>query len=270
MSDTPLYIPYFRDNNLWLDYRAGVKGNSFTWAWERKTTDVQYLAIHHSVTNIRPDWVGVDGARKYADEIATFHISGRGWGGIGYHMIVCPDGYLTYVGDMGTARANVANINEKVVGICMIGDFTKHLPTDAQIHSMHELTWWFDGQRAVWTNLKTPWDTMVQGHKELNKLFGNPGTACPGSSYPVDMKERIKNDIPYTAPPTPPTPPPVTQPPETGDPEPPPAVTPPPTPPSPCCQELQVQINNLTQRVTELENKSVWDLIKKTPSPYQK
>ena len=77
MSNTPLNIPYFMRNNLWLDYRAKIYGNSYTWNWERATTDVQFLAVHHTVTNVRDSWVGEDGAKKYADEIAKFHVDIR-------------------------------------------------------------------------------------------------------------------------------------------------------------------------------------------------
>lgn len=253
MSNTDLYIPYFRENNLWVDYRKGIAGNSFTWSWERSTKEVQYLAIHHSVTNIRKTWKGEDGAKKYADEIAKIHLDIRGWGGVGYHLIVCPDGTLVYVGDLGTARANVANFNEKVIGICMIGDFTKHLPTDEQITSMHELTNWFDSQRAVWTNLAPDWDAMVKGHKELNKMLGIGATACPGSSYPVDMKERIKNNVVYSPQPEP-------EEPEVPSPH------PEPEPSDPIKEDIQqnaLEIQLLNERVTKLEKQTIWDILRR-------
>lgn len=193
MADTPLHIPWLVDNNKWDDYRLRIWGNSFTWNWERPTHQVQYLAIHHSVTNIRPDWK----PRQYADEIALIHKK-RGWAGVGYHFIVAPDGTVMYVGDVGTARANVLDNNEKVIGICMVGDFTKHLPTDEQITSMHELTSWFMQQLATWPNLKADYNEAVRGHKELCQMFNLPATACPGSSWPVDMKDRIKHGIVYT------------------------------------------------------------------------
>lgn len=280
MSNTDIYIPYFRDSGKWLDYRQGIWGNSYTWDWERKTTDLQYLAIHHSVTNVNPDWVGTEGAKKYSDQIASIH-KARGWAGVGYHFIICPDGTLVYVGDAGTARANVANANEKVMGICLIGNFTKHLPSDQQIHSAHELTWWFDSQRAVWPNLKSSYEEMVGGHKDLNKKFGNPGTQCPGDSWPIDMKDRIKNDMVYSPQPEP-TPPPVDPTPPPVDPVEPPPVEPPPVDPTPppssdCCEELRVEIHNLKikdeelkkeidsleVRVDELEKMTIWDWIKK-------
>ena len=255
MSDTNLYIPYFRENDLWVDYRKDIKGNSYTWAWERTTTDIQYLAIHHSVTRIRTTWKGVEGAKKYADEIAKIHVDGNKWGGVGYHLICDPNGYLVYAGDVGTARANIKSHNEKVIGICMIGDFTKHLPSDAQITSMHEVTKWFDAQRATWPNLKAPWDAMVQGHKVLHAALGQPATACPGSSWPIDMKDRIKNNVVYTPQPTPP--------PDPTDPEPEPE--PPGEPSDDCCEKLSLKVNLLELEVNKLKRATIWDWVKGNP-----
>ena len=41
------------------DYRQEIWGNSFTWSWERKLGEVQYLAIHHTATakNATPDQI---------------------------------------------------------------------------------------------------------------------------------------------------------------------------------------------------------------------
>jgi len=258
MANTNLYIPYFRDEGLWVDYRKDIKGDSFNWAWDRPTTDVQYLAIHHSVTKIRTTWKGEEGAKKYADEIARIHVDSNNWGGVGYHLVVCPDGTLVYVGDVGTARANIKNHNEKVIGICMIGDFTKHLPTDAQITSMYELTWWFNEQRVVWSNLKPGWDNMVQGHKVLHAMYGENPTACPGSSYPIDMKWRMKTNTVYTPQPTPPSDP--------IEPEPEPPTEPPTEPeePSQCCQALALKSDLLELRINALEDMTLWDWFKRS------
>lgn len=186
MADTSLHIPDLVSNNKWKDYRKEIWGDSFSWAWNRTTTEIKYLVIHHSVTdhNASPDY------------IAQLHKS-RDWGGIGYHFIITKDGIVWYVGDVSTARANVKDMNEKVIGICLVGDFTQYNPSDEQICSAHDLCKFFISQ-ANWPNLKD-WDDVV-GHKELQ------ATACPGTYWKgVDdsMYERIKNRIPYT-PQTPP------------------------------------------------------------------
>jgi hypothetical protein len=182
--NTPLYIPELGDK--FVDYRNDILGNSFTWSWERPITQVQYLVIHHSVTD----------ASATADDIALLH-KARGWGGIGYHFVITNDGIVWYVGDIGTARANVLNMNEKVIGICLIGDFTKYLPSDAQIISAHRLCKFLLDVESV---PPKEWEDVV-GHKELQ------ATQCPGDSWNKslegDMWWRIKTGTPYTPQPQP-------------------------------------------------------------------
>lgn len=182
MARTDLHIPELKDK--FVDYRDPIWGDSYSWAWERRTDEIRYLVIHHSVTS----------HEATADDIALLH-KARGWGGIGYHLVITKDGKVWYVGDVSTARANVADMNEKVIGICMIGDFTKHLPSDEQIVSCHLLSNFFLEQ-PNWPNLKD-WSDVV-GHKELS------ATSCPGSSWDKtqdgDMWWRVKTGTPYTPP----------------------------------------------------------------------
>lgn len=243
MSDTPLVIPEL--GNKFVDYRMPIWGNSFTWSWERPITQVKYAVIHHTVTS----------KDATPDAIAALH-KARGWGGIGYHFVIPGDGIVYYVGDIGTARANVKDLNEQVIGIALCGDFTKELPSDAQIDSAHKLVKYFISIASV-PGIKD-WGDMV-GHQNLQS------TACPGSSWqgaPDSMYERIKNNIPYTPAPTPPPvePPPVTPPPV----EPPPVEPPPVDPVDPeCCEDLRGRMTLLEGRVTALENMTIWDWLRK-------
>ncbi len=179
MSNTETNIPSLGER--FIDYRQPIWGNSFTWSWERPLSQIQHLVIHHTVTS----------HDATPDDIALLH-KARGWGGIGYHFVVTEDGRVWYVGDLGTARANVLNMNEKVLGIALTGDFTKHLPSDEQITSTHLLC---TGLIELISQLKN-WDVVV-GHKDLQ------ATACPGTSWngePGGMKDRIEKNIPYTPP----------------------------------------------------------------------
>ena len=187
MGNTSISIPELGDK--FNDYRDEIWGNSYTWSWERPITQVKYAVIHHTVTS----------PNATPDAIAALH-KARGWSGIGYHFVIPGNGIVYYVGDISTARANVANLNEQVLGIALCGDFTKDLPTDAQIDSAHKLVKWMIDVASI-PNING-WEDMV-GHKELQ------ATACPGTIWkgaPDSMYERIKNNIPYTpASPTPPT-----------------------------------------------------------------
>ena len=194
MADTPLTIPSLVNRGKWHDYRKDIWGDSFNWNWVRLWKQLKYVVMHHSVTK----------HEATPDDIALLH-KARGWAGIGYHFVITKDGMVHYVGDISTARANVANMNEQVIGVCLVGDFTKHLPSDEQIRSAHDLCKFFFFEAPSLPTLKE-WDQLV-GHKNLD------ATACPGLSWPVDMRDRIIKRLIYTpqptpTPPVPPTPPP--------------------------------------------------------------
>lgn len=189
-ANTPLYIEPLINRGKWRDYRSPIWGDSYNWSWNRKSTQIRYLVIHHTVTK----------HTATPDDIALLH-KARGWGGIGYHFVITKDGVVHYVGDIGTARANVANKNELVIGIALIGDFTKHLPSDAQILSAHDLCKFFLYSAPSIPNVNG-WEDVV-GHKELQ------ATACPGNDWKdtaSSLYSRIKGRIPYSPEPVPPNP----------------------------------------------------------------
>lgn len=191
MANTPLYIPSLEQRNKFTDYRQGIWGDSYNWSWVRAWTDVKYIVFHHSVTKPTSD------PKSDVDYIALIH-KNNGWGGIGYHFIITADGMVWYVGDISTARANVADKNELVIGICMVGDFTQYNPTDEQIISGHDLAKYLINDVPSLVNVGD-WESVV-GHKDLQ------ATQCPGANWKGvsdSIYERIKNRIPYTPQPQP-------------------------------------------------------------------
>lgn len=167
MSKIDLNIPSL--GNKFVDLRDPIPGDSYNWSWVRPLNQVSYLAIHHTAGP----------ATQSPTEIANYHINNNGWGGIGYHFLIAKDGTVFYVGDISTARANVANLNEQVLGICLIGNFTEgRVPTNEQLDSAHKLCEFFINNYPDLLNV-TSWD-KVRGHKEL------PGqsTTCPGDNWP--------------------------------------------------------------------------------------
>lgn len=172
------------------DYRNDIRGDSFNWGPEINTQQITSVTIHHSVTS---QTAKNDGNWKAeCDKIAKFHLA-RGWAGVGYRIIICSDGTAAYVGDLSHGGSGVANHNHETFSICLVGDFTKELPTDEQIKTSHEVVKWFLFNMPQYPNLKS-WDQM-KGHKEWN------ATACPGTNWKGvsdSIYERIKNKIPYT------------------------------------------------------------------------
>ena len=172
MSRIDLNIPSL--GGKFIDIRDTLPGDCFNWSWVRSLSQVKYLAIHHSGG---PD-------TQTPNDIADFHINKNGWGGIGYHFLVAKNGTVFYVGDIGTARANVANLNEQVIGICLIGNFMDgNLPSPEQLDSSNKLCNFLINFLAL-SNIPS-WDN-IRGHKEL------PGqsTTCPGDSWD-SWKEKL-------------------------------------------------------------------------------
>lgn len=224
MAKTDLTPQALITRGKWHDYREGIWGDSFEWSWVRPWDQLQGILIHHSVT----------AHDATPDDIARLH-KARGWAGVGYHFIITKDGVVHYVGDISTARAHVENKNEKFLGICLVGDFTKHLPSDEQIFSAHDLCKYFFFETPSLPTL-TSWD-QLGGHKDQQ------ATACPGSSWPNDMKDRIIKRFPYTPAPIPE---PVPVPPE-------PPAPPEPVPPVDPCLEVSTQLARALEKLKRIK-----------------
>lgn len=165
MAKTDLTIPFLGEQ--FIDLRQILPGDAYNWSWERPLAQVNYLAIHS--TN-GPD-------TQTPQDIARVHININGWAGIGYHFLIDKAGLVYYVGDISTARANVANLNEQVIGIGLIGNFVSGvLPSKQQLDSAHKLCEFL----LNYPNLPSvrSWDKL-RGHKELP----NQTTNCPGDNW---------------------------------------------------------------------------------------
>ena len=147
----------------WRDLRGQLPENPDGRRYRnRELSDVRYLTVHHSA-------VDVDST---AIEVANYHIKHEGFPGIGYHFLIHWDGTIDYVGDILTMRYNVAGLNDKVVGVCLLGDFTGHWPTAAQLESARELLAWLKAILPA-TEIRSHYEIALPGY----------GTACSGLSY---------------------------------------------------------------------------------------
>jgi len=70
------------------------------------------------------------------DLIREYHIKVRKFSDIGYHYIVKKDGTIVNGRDIKYMPASATGHNVDVVAICLIGEFTREEPTDAQINSL--------------------------------------------------------------------------------------------------------------------------------------
>ena len=188
-----LAIPALGDK--FQDYRDPIPGDSYNWGPVINENDIKYFALHHSVTSQTAkndkNW------KAECDKIAQLHLN-RGWAGVGYRFIICSDGTVAYVGDLSHGGSAVGGNNHIIFSACLVGDFTKELPTAMQVHSAHLLAKHFLLNMPQYPNLNS-WDDVI-GHQDaanILKLSGAEPTACPGSNWrdPNDsLRERILND----------------------------------------------------------------------------
>lgn len=195
MSNISFYVPELKNKGAWVDMR-GLKGGH-GWRSNIPLSYYKHVAIHHSVTNPQKN------LNKEVEYIHYLHVSGRGWGGIGYNFIIGSEeknGYakVAYTGDLGSVRAHTPNMkgsygitkgygNMYIIGICIVGRFDGNHghPTKAQLRSAHELVkeLIFDEDNRM-PNLANSWNTM-----KTHKYFD--WTACAGDFE--GYKGKIKN-----------------------------------------------------------------------------
>jgi N-acetylmuramoyl-L-alanine amidase len=137
------------------------------------------IVIHHSAS----DCGSAETAHKY-------HLS-RGWDGLGYQFVINngiiknghgkPDGLVEVgyrwrqqkVGSHCRANGDSSNYwNKYTIGICLIGNFEKTYPTQAQMRSLVKLVR-FLRQRY---NIPT---SQIKGHEDVKP------TKCPGRKFPM-------------------------------------------------------------------------------------
>lgn len=68
------------------------------------------------------------------DAVKRYHIS-KGWGDIGYHIFIEPNGDRKYGRKIGTIGAHAIGQNHKI-GICLAGHFDIEHPTEKQLEDL--------------------------------------------------------------------------------------------------------------------------------------
>ena len=141
----------------------------------------RYIVIHHSAT-----------PRGSAAEFDQFHRDVRGWDELGYHFVITngqggPDGQVQ-VGSRWKVQKWGAHTggtpqneyNEYGIGICLVGNFTSSLPTEAQMNSLRELLDYLTVRYAIPTR-------NIIGHRDAP----DAKTQCPGEAFWKHMHEEM-------------------------------------------------------------------------------
>lgn len=137
------------------------------------------LVIHHSASD-QAGPAAMDRAHRM-----------RGWDELGYHFVIgngvgYPDGQI-YVGSRWTKQKHGAHCkvpgnfyNEHGIGICLMGNFEGHMPTEKQLQSLAQLVLFLEGQCGF-------------GHDRILTHGGVTGkTRCPGRYFSMnDLLRRV-------------------------------------------------------------------------------
>lgn len=126
----------------------------------RPLADIRYLVIHH--TGAGPD-IG-------PAQIAEEHVSGNGWPGIGYHVVVAPDGAVYRTQDLTVVSHHARQFNPVAVGIALMGNLAQAEPPPAQLLATADVV------AGLLADLGLPLDAL-RGHGEMVP------TDCPGERF---------------------------------------------------------------------------------------
>ncbi len=148
----------------------------FHWPPETPEQPWQYIVLHHSATQ-----------RGSVESIHQSHLrrkdsSGRPWRGIGYHFVIgngqgMRDGQVRptfrWQEQLSGAHAGPALLNQRGIGIWLIGNFETGPPTAAQLQSATALV------QELSEHFLIP-QKQILGHSSIR------ATACPGKHFPLD------------------------------------------------------------------------------------
>jgi hypothetical protein len=146
----------------------------------------QYIVIHNSATR--------QGNARIFDR---YHRNVRKMtNGLAYHFVIgngnaSGNGEIE-IGSRWTRQINGGHVasdylNNIAIGICLVGDFDRDLPTRAQVEALKELT---DYVRNRVGRVKGNRRAAVRGHKEINPR----PTTCPGKRFDLRWLRRTFRD----------------------------------------------------------------------------
>lgn len=133
----------------------------------------QYIVIHHSATE--------SGNAKGMDR---YHREERHMeNGLAYHFVIgngrgMGDGEITigkrWLDQLNGGHLRSEALNQKSIGICLVGNFDEERPTPKQLESLRALTSYLMARCHLGVK-------AVRTHQEINTVY----TRCPGRNFPA-------------------------------------------------------------------------------------
>lgn len=133
-----------------------------------------HIILHHSLTE--------DGQTVNWQAIRNYHVNTLGWRDIGYHWGIewIHRGYEVLMGrPMDQAGAHTLGMNDKAIGICVVGNFDVQYPREEMFARLVPLIRWLMDVYSIPPG-------KIQGHRDYSEK------SCPGKNFNIDdLKARL-------------------------------------------------------------------------------
>jgi N-acetylmuramoyl-L-alanine amidase len=138
---------------------------------------INRVTLHHTA-DARPVGSSYAAVADRVKAYQTGHQQTNHWADIGYHFVIDRQGRIWEGRELSWKGAHAGNkqANENNVGIALIGNFENADPPAAQRESAEELVAWLAREYGISSS-------KIYGHGEIEKLYGIPGTCCPGKRF---------------------------------------------------------------------------------------
>lgn len=143
-------------------------------------TQVTHMIVHHSAgTHTSQNWPAV------VASIFDFHVNTNKWQDIGYNWLIDPNGNI-YEGRGGgdnVRGAHMCGYNNNTTGICLLGNFEMHEPTEEAVSALEKLMSWKTCLESIDPEGQSD---IVSHYGRMNNISGHQEgcrpshTACPG------------------------------------------------------------------------------------------
>ncbi|MBB6171877.1 hypothetical protein HNR23_001937 [Nocardiopsis mwathae] len=179
--------------------------------WPAAYSRVQAITVHHSA------WPVGDDAASNVRAIYHLHAVENGWGDVGYHLLIDPEGTVyegRWTGNAlmpifrgvplpGQAEAVTAGhafqFNTGNIGICLMGDFTDGMPTpraqNSLVRTLHALCL-ITGVDPV---EEIEYENPVNGRKAVQQGLSRHrdwlATECPGNTFAEEFDRVIRQRV---------------------------------------------------------------------------
>jgi hypothetical protein len=148
--------------------------------WPYKySSEIKKIVVHHTAET------GVStgkSSEQVVNGIYSYHAKARGWGDIGYHFIIAPDGTI-FEGRAGgdfVVGGHVYCSNTQTIGIALMGNFQTQSPGEDQLEALEKLIAGLSKKYNIDPSAESAFhgefSPVVLGHRDLGS------TACPGEN----------------------------------------------------------------------------------------